>query len=302
MKKILITGTIIALLPLASFATGQTNTQQSVSMNPTMLLKLINQNVQTGNKTQANNWKQYFTIDKAKEQPKNNTQFLSATSGYQQMADDFAFTQNQALNTDPNQLPQTIYVNNGSNKTYIKQLESGQSKGNFGGFNSSNLMDYNFKLDTNFQANNQYTQNVVSGAFSSSQKSQLAPATAISNSLNAIMQTYQQQTQAQTNQKAGQQKTVTLPSQMQSLQKSVTAPFTQKYFNALAKASLPQAARLGDELMAENNLLKYQQIKQEQSKTVLQANELSQQMKSNQLLAENLKEMKVIAGELKQKK
>lgn len=291
MKKqtLIATGFIAIMLPFSSFAA--TATHSGFVLNTGSILKEISQEIYRGNTTQSNNWNKFFQNQTTNQQPQNNEQFLKQTSGYAGLSFDYVYAAGTPAVSDNNQMPTYLYMNSNIDPAFNKQMQAGQTTGDFSKSNSQSIMDYAFQGTPNFQGSPQYISNVVNIGLKKpnplNKKSQLAPATAIANSLNSIMQSYQVPA-ATTKTVNGKKVILQPPSQMQALHKAIQQPFTKKYVTDLLTASTPQGIRLLAELSAESNVMKYKLIRQNQKRIILQSNQLSQQMKTNHLLAENL--------------
>lgn len=298
-KTHILSGVIALTIPFAAFAAAPAN-NSGISGD---LLKVISHQIQSANNVRTDAWNKYFQLKKTDQAPKNNTTFLSATSGYQKMANDYIFSVGNVTKA-PQDSVVAIYCNNNSEAPFCQNPLQDQADSGLAMFNSQNVMDYAFQSNDHFQVNSNYIQKVISAGFSKpnmlNNQAQLVPASAIYNSLNQVMQSYQLPKSITSNVE-GKQKMVQPPSQMQTIKAAINAPFQQQYFNSLEVATVPQTNRLIAELLAENNVLKYKAVRQNQTRTILESVIVSQLMKSNRLAKANLREMKVIAAELKQK-
>lgn len=163
--------------------------------------------------------------------------------------------------------------------------EENEAVEEYAGNNSAALMEAPSAQTNTSLINNKYRVvsrsqqyiNSVLNAINSKDKlaSSLPGVSAVYNSLNQISLTHQPGPKGK-------------PSQMNALKSAVNAPFTAKYHSSLEQAGLLQTVKMGSVNQATNNEIAYRQLQLSQQQMINQANILSQQMRTNQLLAKNL--------------
>lgn len=287
-------------LPIGAFASSAVS--GNLAMNTQAWLQTISHQISQANDTRSQAWKQYFNQDKLKQKPANNLAFLSKTSGYQNIANHFVFAPGSISASDQS-LPVQIYCRFDSDRQFCQAAQAGDSGSAYSRFNSSQIMDYNFAGSPNFTTNSDYVGSVLSSALSLSSQvntqSSLAGSSAIYNALTQIKNSYSKPPITRVKGKDGKMHTISLPSEMKAIKTAVNAPFKQAYFNDLSVSTVPQSNRLIAELLAENNLMKYKIIRQNQTRTILESNLLSQQIKSNRIAKENLMATRTLIAMMK---
>lgn len=292
---------LLIALPLSSFAA---NAPAQLSMSTSAWLRVISNQIKVADQNSSGSWKKYFDHEHEKRFPKNNTNTLGTVSGYGKMANSYIFTPGISYKNSYG-LPLQIFCKTNGNSPYCQPNNSSTSGSEYGEYNPQEIMDFSTQLNPNFSPNNSYITHLIyslnTPEGTDSNTTDLSATTAIFNALTQIQAAYTPGNPVTVKNAKGKPVSQLTPSPMLGLQNAVKAPFQQAYFEALSTASSTQTLRLNNELLAESNAMKYQIIRQNQRRTILQVSLLAQALKNNQLQKANLATNKAILALLQKR-